>query len=994
VGQSSSRAFKILIVAAGLLGCSPEGGQVATTRHAPAALSAGPVGFWTQVTQLFPGGWPAHVALLPDGRVLCSQRGENLWYTLTPDSNGSYVNGTWAKAPSSNLGRFGNTSFVLTNGRYLICGGEYVTDTYEQQKHLHGTDLARCEYFDPATNAWAAVPADMPETIADTPAVELSNGQVLNLAYDTSNVYLLSSSQSPPTWGLARGTYARSAINNEGDCILLRDSSVLCGIIQFQRYVPSRDLWLTTATTQPLGAADNQFAQSDQNGESPEIGPFLLLQSGEVMVLGATAHNGIFTPPTSGTDCGSPTGPAADCGAWRAVADTPAPYDHGDTPATVEPNGKVLSVGIADDTGQFGPTAIFEWDPSLEPCAASNPSCSWAAVPSPVSGSTTLNGGGGTHFLNLPNGQILFTGTQVNGSEANPAPFFVYTPVGSPPAGSAAANAGPSLDPNDFPAPVAGEFTLKGTQLNGLTTGANFGDDGKMATNYPVVWLSDSNRKVYYARSYNFSQMAPAPNAPGSCKFVLPTNIPNGIFQVHASANGASSTTGPVLVVSGTHVTSVAGPATGANPGTRSVFTVAISTPAPAAGTVVNLSSSAPSAASVPATVTVQPNQTSATFTATLNGFGLTTISASVPNSAFTPATQIYGWGIDSLTGPGIVYDDTQATWTVTLSHTAQGGGVLVNLSSDNPAIASVPATVNVPQGFASVTFPVSKGSDPGSEGFATITASIINSSLSRVVKTGVELQIGTMGFRKCATEGGTCFVGSANGVHGPTMTMKHLAFGANGHFVFANGHGQWPCTTAGFGGVDPAQGTVKSCYISDYVNSMPEGAVFGLSRPIEFAYGANDQFTYKLLTDTTQSYTCNSATFGDPHSGTTNACYIAPGIYTYAVKEGETLNLPFQTSVAYGGHGGYTYKILSGSLPCNNDTFTEPSHGNSKACYIVNAPLRADEGQPYSLTTRGYYGSGTNGEFGSGTPLTGTCSNSFFGYDPDVSHRKHCWGN
>lgn len=995
MSASSWRSPRIVVALAALVGCSSNGGPEASVGVASLALASP----WTQLINPFPAGAPGNMALLPDGRVLAQKNGLNLWYTLTPNGIGSYVNGTWNKVASSNLGRRANTSFILRNGRYLMCGGEFVTDDYEKQTHRHGTELARCEYFDPATDAWTQVP-DMPETIADSPAVELSDGSVLNLSYDNSNTYLLSSQNDSPTWGPAATPYDRSALNNEGDCILLQDGSAFCGIIQFRRYFPSggANPWRSVASTQSVGGADNLFANPGLNGESPEIGPFLLLPSGQVLVLGANSHNGIYTPSSSGINCtttmANATPPDPSCGTWAKAGETPSPYNHGDDPATVEPNGKVLAQATASAAGaQFGQVAIFEWNPASEPCPTSNPTCSWTNVPLPIPGLNAAN------FLNLPNGQILIGGAPNDG--INPSPVFVYTPVGVyTQTGTAPASLGPSLNPNANLVPVAGEFTLQGTQLNGAITGGDFGDDGKTLTNYPIVWLTDTNNNVFYARSYGYSQMAPSPGASGSCKFVLPTNIPNGTFQVHASANGASSpTTGPTLTVSGTHVTNVIGGATGISPGTSTLFTVTISAPAPAAGTVVNLSSSAPNAESVPASVTIRSGLQSNTFPVTLNDFGLTTISAetAIPNSAFKPAIRRHGWGIDSLTGPGIIYDDTQAQWTVTLSNPAQGGGVTVKLSSSDPALVSVPATVNVMSGN-SATFPVSKGSDPGREGFATITASLINSSISLVVKTGVEQKLGgsNMGFKRCAAENGTCYVGSYDFFRPPltSTTYKYLAYGANGHFVFGIGRGAWPCTTPLFGGVDPAPTVPKACYVSDYVQFAGEGAVFGISRPMEVAYGANGKFSYKLLTDTTLAYSCNAATLGDPQSGGPNVCYSGPGIYTYAGKEGDSLNLTFPTPVAFGGSGGYMYKVMNGTVNCSNDTFTDPSPGNSKACYVLNVPYRADEGQPYSVARHVFYGSGTNGEFGIGLASSGTCSNSFLGFDPDPTHPKHCWGN
>src|ERR1700722_9316376 len=50
-------------------------------------------GIWTALTQLAPDSIDT-MLLLSDGTVLAANGG-SAWYRLTPDINGSYVNGTW-----------------------------------------------------------------------------------------------------------------------------------------------------------------------------------------------------------------------------------------------------------------------------------------------------------------------------------------------------------------------------------------------------------------------------------------------------------------------------------------------------------------------------------------------------------------------------------------------------------------------------------------------------------------------------------------------------------------------------------------------------------------------------------------------------------------------------------------------------------------------------------------------------------------------------------
>src|SRR5207249_9937370 len=49
-----------------------------------------------------------------------------------------------------------------------------------------------------------------------------------------------------------------------------------------------------------------------------------------------------------------------------------------------------------------------------------------------------------------------------------------------------------------------GGFTLTGTQLNGLSEGASYGDDNEMASNYPILRLTDSTGAYQFARTFNW----------------------------------------------------------------------------------------------------------------------------------------------------------------------------------------------------------------------------------------------------------------------------------------------------------------------------------------------------------------------------------------------------------------------------------------------------------------------------------------------------------
>ncbi len=71
-----------------------------------------------------------HALLLTDGTVMVHHEDPNDgfidWWKLTPDINGSYVNGTWTQLASlqSNYGPLFFASAVLPDGRVIVEGGE------------------------------------------------------------------------------------------------------------------------------------------------------------------------------------------------------------------------------------------------------------------------------------------------------------------------------------------------------------------------------------------------------------------------------------------------------------------------------------------------------------------------------------------------------------------------------------------------------------------------------------------------------------------------------------------------------------------------------------------------------------------------------------------------------------------------------------------------------------------------------------------------------
>src|SRR6516225_8246919 len=85
-------------------------------------------GTWTPLTNFLPDAFGAtHEMLLSDGTVMIQGGGASVasknWYKLTPDTNGSYIDGTFSPRASMNLERLFFGSNVLPSGKVFLLGG-------------------------------------------------------------------------------------------------------------------------------------------------------------------------------------------------------------------------------------------------------------------------------------------------------------------------------------------------------------------------------------------------------------------------------------------------------------------------------------------------------------------------------------------------------------------------------------------------------------------------------------------------------------------------------------------------------------------------------------------------------------------------------------------------------------------------------------------------------------------------------------------------------
>jgi len=442
------------------------------------------------------------VSLLTDGSLLVQSAGDwHSWSKFTPDAGGNYATGSWSAAARSSSGRLYFPYAVLRDGRLFIAGGEYLSSGE--------TDHAAAEIFNPLTNSWTSVPDSPLGDIGDVPNQVLPDGRIV-MGYRFGNsVELFDSTTS--SWSAAASKASGSG--TEETWSLLPAGTVLnWAATQPQLYIPASNQWVTAA--QPPVVM--------QNPSDLETGPAVFMPNGQLVAFGAFGNLALYTPGAS----------PADPGAWILGPSAPPPTQANsnpngtqyteDVPACLEPNGKVLFV--SSDT-VFGFGNFSEYDPVSNTVTPIQGPAISAGQPS-----YTLQ------FVSLPTGQILVTGTGTND--------YLYTPTGAPldawrpTIASVSANAD-------------GSFTLSGTQLNGLSQGASYGDEGNAQTNFPLVRLS-SGSSVSYARTFGFSTMGIATgNAVTQTQFTLPPGISAGAYQLTVVTNGVASAPFPFTVNQG-----------------------------------------------------------------------------------------------------------------------------------------------------------------------------------------------------------------------------------------------------------------------------------------------------------------------------------------------------------------------------------------------------------------------------------------------------------
>jgi hypothetical protein len=460
---------------------------------------------------------PATMLLLTNGSVLVhdeSQNGTNRWYCHEPDHRGRYGGDTWRKlknGPDEHRPR-DFACGLLRDGRVMIAGGEY--NGPQPPGVGDAVNTNKVSIYDPNADSWSEPgPPDGWGKIGDAPSVVLHDGRFLLGNIDDTRTAIYDPRNG--TWQAGPPKQHKSV---EETWVLLADNSVLainCADPGYtERYMPAINRWVYAGRT-TVTLVDS----------AQELGPALTLPNGKTFVVGATSKTALYTPPVHQEDPGQ----------WTAGPDIPQKHLPGtvtgakDAPACLLPNGRVLAFVGAYDPSQPNDS----WGDDELACEYDPDTGTFPFVDPPPAGQGQPPNA--ARLILLPTGQVLHTNTTRT--------LGLYTPNGHPnPAWRPTITSAPSrLHPGQT-------FTLQGKQLNGLSQAVMYGDEGAMATNYPIVRLeSVHDETVAYCRTYSHSTMAiHTRDAVHSTKVAIPSHTPVGDYHLVAVANGIASAGLPV----------------------------------------------------------------------------------------------------------------------------------------------------------------------------------------------------------------------------------------------------------------------------------------------------------------------------------------------------------------------------------------------------------------------------------------------------------------
>ncbi len=436
---------------------------------------------------------------MTDGTVLAQGRGSADWWQLTPDITGSYQNGTWKQVASLPLGYTPQyfASAVLADGRLVITGGEYNLGRFVL------TNMGAV--YDPKANTWTKLTPPTGWTyIGDSPSAVLPNGKFV-----VGNKLTTEMQELDPktlTW-TSLGSTGKSDFDAEEGWTLLPNGMILTADVKnapnSEIYDPAAEQWTSAGSTivdlhSPSPDGCIHYGPGGKLCYYPpgEIGPQILRPDGTVFVTGSYTANG---GPGNTAIYDSLTGK------WTTGPIFPNKDNAGDSFAALLPNGNVLVEADSGKSYQFDGTKL-------------------------IAGPQTIGS-----LMVLPTGQVLVGG----GTTA------VYTETGT-----YQTSWRPTISTHPSSVTRGSTYSISGTQFNGLSQAASYGDELETATNYPLVRITNNaTNHVFYARTHDHSTMGVATgSATVSTNFDVPAATETGASKLEVVANGIPSVSVSITV--------------------------------------------------------------------------------------------------------------------------------------------------------------------------------------------------------------------------------------------------------------------------------------------------------------------------------------------------------------------------------------------------------------------------------------------------------------
>ncbi len=430
--------------------------------------------------------------LLTDGTVLYQGNNMSDWWKLTPDTKGSYLNGTWkqvASLPSGYVPLY-FASAVLADGRLVIEGGEY--------NNLNFVLTNQGAVYDPAKDKWTMLnPPKGWKYIGDSPSSMLPDGRFV--VGDKLTKQMAALDPKTLTWTALKST-GKSDFNAEEGWTLLADGSLLTFDVKnaphSERYTVSNQQWSSAGSTivdlhSPHEGGCIPYPGGCYNAPG-EVGPGILRPDGTVLATGSASNGGTGPGHTAIYDTAT--------GKWKAGPDFPNDDNAGDSYAAILTNGNALVLGSSG--------TLYEFDGKK------------------LSAGPNAGEGNYASLIPLPSGEVIVAGSAL------------YTTKGTYQAAWA-----PKITKVAASVTRGSTYKISGQQFNGLSQAASFGDELETATNYPLVRITNTaTGHVYYAKTHDHSTMGVATGkATVSTNFDVPAKMETGTAKLVVVANGIPS---------------------------------------------------------------------------------------------------------------------------------------------------------------------------------------------------------------------------------------------------------------------------------------------------------------------------------------------------------------------------------------------------------------------------------------------------------------------